>query len=403
MKKNYKVNKFFALLMCLFFNFLYPCKISRQLEFGLFSQNEHVVSSAISSSGENLVMSIKKFPGSFILSWNLQQDSAIQNYIVDSCKEIKFSQNDIYIGFNWGNRLDIRKIHDQNFESRFNVNQRGTCICGFDISENFDTVVYYDTDNNIYFYNLKNPTTPISMLKEPCTIRAVRFITQKTGRGFLAVETLYAIKFYDVFTCTLKHAYMIKDKTGDRFRSFCGICVDDGCYSAINSMTEDGRLETEIHLYPTDEEKTRKKYSKINVHSKLWVMDAPKCTSNPDVILFTGRKIYGSDIYEQVTLFSISENKYINFKLFKIEMDIAAYCKLLTPESLQNDSILLHNGRLLNAQFTSKNQLIIFLKSSPTVGINMTYAIFIDIDFNSPNPDFQVIYRKLNGKFYLAN
>ena len=68
-------------------------------------------------------------------------------------------------------------------------------------------------------------------------------------------------------------------------------------------------------------------------------MDAPKCTSNPDIILFTGRRMYGNDVYEQITLFSISKNKCLNFKLFKIEMDIAAYCKLLTPGLLQNDSI----------------------------------------------------------------
>ena len=385
--------------MCLFFNFLYPCKISKQLDFQLFTQDESISSNAISANGESLVMCIKTINSNSVMDWNLQRDSmTFQSYVKSFCKEIKFSQNDRSIGFNYGKWLDT---HGQKIEYRFSVNQSDTCICGFDISENFDAITYYDNNQNIYFYNLKNPTAPISMFREHDAIRSVRFITQQTNRGFLAVETLNAIKFYDIITCTLKHTHVIKDKTETKFRSFCGICVDDGCYSAFNSMGEDGSLETEIHLYPTDEEKTRKKYSKINVHSKLWVMDAPKCTSNPDVILFTGRRMHGNDVYEQVTLFLISENKYINLKLFKIEMDVAAYCKLLTPESFQNDSILLRNGRLLNAQFTSKNQLIIFLKSSSTDDINMTYAVFIDIDFNSPNSDFQVIYKD-NGKFGLT-
>lgn len=387
-KKIYKINNFLVLLICLTFEILYPCKISKQSNFQLFSQDEHVISSAISSNGENLIMSVKNSIGNCIMDWDLQRDSVnIQGYDNFLCKEIKFSQNDLYIGFNYGNRLEI---HGQKIESRFSINQTNSYICGFDISENFDAVAFYDNNQNIYVYNLKNPTEALSTLRETSIIRSIRFITQKTGRGFLAVETLNAIKFYDVFTCTLKHIHMIKDKTENKFQSFCGICVDDGCYAAFSSLAEDGSLETEIHLFPTDEEKTKKKYSRLNIHNNLWVMDAPKCTADPDVILFTGRKMYGSDVYEQVNLFSISKNKYINLKL-------------LAPESLQNDSLLLHNGRLLTAQLTSKNQLIIFLKNSSTRGFNMTYAVFIDIDFNSPNSDFQVMYNKHYSKFYLIS
>ena len=175
------------------------------------------------------------------MDWNLTWDSvAMQRYSEYLSKEIKFSQNDRYIGFNWGNRLDIKEIHGQKIESHFSVNQSDTCICGFDISENFDTVAYYDSNHNIYFYNLKNTATPISAFREPNTIKSIKFITQKTGKGFLAVETLYSIKFYDAFTCTLKNTYMIKDKTESRFKSFCGLSINDGFYAAFSSMAENG-------------------------------------------------------------------------------------------------------------------------------------------------------------------
>ena len=75
MKKKYKITNFFVLFVCLIFNFLHPCKISKQLEFQLFSQDESVISSAISSNGENLVISIKTFAGNCIMDWNLTWDS----------------------------------------------------------------------------------------------------------------------------------------------------------------------------------------------------------------------------------------------------------------------------------------------------------------------------------------
>lgn len=400
-KKIYKINNFLVLLICLTCEILYPCKINKQLNFKLFSQDQYVISSAISSNGEKLMMSVKNSIGNCIVDWDLHCNSVnIHGYDNFLCKEIKFSQNDLYIGFNYGTRLDI---HGQEIESRFCINQTNSYICGFDISENFDAVAFYDNNQNIYVYNLNNPTEALSTLRETSIIRSIRFITQITGRGFLAVETLNAIKFYDIFTCTLKHIHMIKDKTENKFNSFCGICVDDGYYAALSSLAKDGSLETEIHLFPTDEEKTKKKYSQLNIHNNLWVMDAPRCTADPDVILFTGRKMYGNDAYEQVNLFSISKNKYINFKLFKIETDLESYFKSLAPESLQNDSLSLRNGRLLTAQLTSKNQLIFFLKNNSPRSFNMTHAVFIDIDFNSPNNDFQVMYNKRYSKFYLIS
>lgn len=406
MKIFYRINKFLVLLICFIFDFSYPCKISRQLEYKLFSPDESVVNSAISSDGGCLIMSIKKFPDSFVVAWGLQEDLIIYNYctpnsckyyIPNSYKEIKFSQNNHYVGFNWGNWLNIKETHGKKIEYIFNTHKSDTYICGFDISENFESLVYYDSAQNIYFYNLKKPANPIASFKEPDAIRSVRFITQKTGSGVLAVETLYAVKFYDILSCKLKSIYTIS-KIENIFRPFCGICVDDGCYAAFSSMAEDGNLETEIYLSPTDEEKTSKKYSNFSVYNNLQTMAAPQCTADPDVILFTGRRKYGEYTYEQVNLFSISKNKQINFKLFNTEMEIAKYYKLLTPESLQNDAFFLK----LSAQFTSNKQLIIHLKSNSTNSCDITYAIFIDIDFDSDVCNFQVMYYEKTGKFYLA-
>lgn len=397
MKNFYRINKFFVLLIYFIFKFSYPCKISKQLGYLVPSQSESITSSTISSNGKWLVLNVKKAQGNIVTVWNLQKNSTTgKEYTGNPSKEIKFSQADKYIGYNQGNLLNIQEIHGEKLAVSFPITQTDPHICGFDISEKFECVVFYDNSNNIYVYNLKNLTTPIASFKEPDLIRSVRFITQKRGLCYLAVETLYAIKFYDILSCTLNRTYQIPN------RPFCGICVNDGYYAAFNSISEDGRVKTEIFPTPTDEEKTSKKYRNFGIYNNLQAMDAPQCTADPDVILFTGKKIVGVDIYEQVNLFSISRKKHLNFRLFQAETEITKFCKLLTPESLKNDVFFLK----LSAQLTSNNQLIIFLKSELVSGDNRTYAVFIDIDFDSIDSDicdFQIMYDKDSDKFYLVS